>query len=407
MASRPAGAATNGHAKRSLTSWIESFVEYTVDLESPENFRRWTAIGILAAVMEQKCYCEVGGTGKTMFPNLYTWLIAPPGIGKSSAVKVARDFLTEIPEMFVAPVSLTAASLVDYVAESKRTIIRLPGPAVEYNSVVLVPDELAAFMAEYERETVALLTSMYDCDATYSQHRRTSGIKITINRPQINMIVGSTPSNLIEYVPKNAWDQGFTSRILLIHGKQRLGNDDPFEVTTKRSNEALLDELKLINTLGGRFTLEEPFRLRLKSWRGDGLPPVPDHRRLRHYITRRWAHVLKLAMISSVDRGDSLTLTVEDFDRATGWLFEAEAEMPAIFEEGIVHVDTAGQDELAYYIKSFNGKLIGHHQIQRKAMTLMSIHAVTKTIAAFVEAGMLVKVSQDPRTMFWTYKGGA
>jgi hypothetical protein len=293
------------------------------------------------------------------------------------------------------------------MVSAKRTVVQYPNPAIEYHSAIMLPDELSAFMSEWDKTMVGLLTTMYDVDVPYGENRRTSGIKHKISRPQINMIVGTTPSNLMKYVPEHAWDQGFTSRIILIHGEKRIDDHDPFNITTRRSSDELFADLELINTIGGKFTIHPSFKDKLFAWRSNGYPPIPSHPRLSHYITRRWAHVLKLCMVSSVDRGDSLTLTVEDFDRATSWLFAAEDSMPSIFEEGLVHADTAGQNELLYYIKSFNGKTFREDQLHRKARTLMSVYAIKQTVELFEKSALIVKVSQDPKTMLWTYRGGA
>ena len=48
------------------------------------------------------------------------------------------------------------------------------------------------------------------------------------------------------------------------------------------------------------------------------MTPEPTHPKLRHYNTRRFAHLLKLSMIACVDRTDVLKLDVEDFNKQ--WL---------------------------------------------------------------------------------------
>jgi len=39
-------------------------------------------------------------------------------------------------------------------------------------------------------------------------------------------------------------------------------------------------------------------------------------------------------MVAAVDRSDTLLLTKDDFNRAMGWLLEAEMNMPDIFRLG-------------------------------------------------------------------------
>jgi hypothetical protein len=383
----------NGSALRKCHSWIEEFVRFTSDLESPTNYRRWTAIGIIAAALEQRVWIEVGQG--VLYPNQYIWLIGPPATGKSNPIKEARKFLMELPdkEKHIAPTSMTAASLTDAVAEARRIISMDVPPPVEYHSLVLLPDELSAFMSEYDTAIIGILTTMYDCDVAYGEDRRTTKLKIRVPRPQINMIVGCTPSNLMQYVPKNAWDQGFTSRVIMIHGAQRHDTytRDPFVQTVSRDTTDLYTDLAHIDQLYGRFTIEDSFKVKLQPWREAKYPPVPNHPRLEHYNGRRYAHILKLSMISSVDRGNSLTITGEDFDRATEWLFGAEAAMPLIFEQGAYHTDSAAQNELIHYINSYNG-LIPESALVRQARRVLPVTIISRTIEMFEKAGIIQKV---------------
>ena len=63
---------------------------------------------------------------------------------------------------------------------------------------------------------MALLTEFYNV-RPYGQRRRgQGGLKIDIERPQLNMLVGTTPSNLMKFMPDDAWGMGFASRILFV-----------------------------------------------------------------------------------------------------------------------------------------------------------------------------------------------
>jgi hypothetical protein len=373
-------------------------VTFTSEMESPENFRRWVAIGILAATLEQKCWCESGHG--VIYPNLYIWLIAPPSAGKSLPIKEARKFLLELPdrEKHIVPTSVTAASLSDAVAAAERIISfadnRRP---VQYNSAILLPDELSAFMSDYDKNMIGLLTTMYDGDIAYGEDRRTTGLKLRIKRPQINMIVGCTPSNLMEYVPKHAWDQGFTSRLILVHGEKRKDPRDPFSSTVSKDTTDLNADLLQINELFGKFKVEDPFREKLLKWRNDGYPPIPNHPRLEHYNGRRWAHLLKLCMVSSVDRSDMLNITVQDFEQASSWLLTAEQSMPMIFEQGAYHNDSAAQNELIHFINNYPGP-IPERALVHQARKLMPVTIITRTLEIFEKSGIIYKLRQDPRT---------
>src|SRR5262245_8437589 len=153
--------AINGSGKRKLTSWIDAFVEHTEGIESSPTYRRWAAISTVAAVLEQKVYVRTS-TGAVTYPHLYVFLVGPAGRGKTWAISEATDIMRKLPEQLFAPTSMNMATLVDSLEESKRTMICMPDPPIEYNSMFIVADELGAFMHEYSHELIAGLTTFYD-----------------------------------------------------------------------------------------------------------------------------------------------------------------------------------------------------------------------------------------------------
>src|ERR1700733_3428237 len=104
MALNPTKVPTNGSAHRRSVSWIASFVKHTDNLGSSELFRKWSAIAAIAGALEQKVWLT---TTDQIFPNLYTTLVAPPGIGKPRTIMSARKYLTELSDFYIAPPSMT------------------------------------------------------------------------------------------------------------------------------------------------------------------------------------------------------------------------------------------------------------------------------------------------------------
>jgi hypothetical protein len=98
-------------------------------------------------------------------------------------------------------------------------------------------------------------------------------------------------------------------------------------------------------------------------------------------------------MISSIDRGDSLRLTHQDFRRALTWLQETEVNMEAIFNVAST-VDAHMQDELVAWLVA-NGPATQPTLIRRAARMLPQ-YSVEKTINLLALAGRIEK--QDDGT---------
>ncbi len=323
--------------------------------------------------------------------------MAHPGVGKTRTVRAVKRYFTETPEPHIAPTSVTASSLVDALVKAKRTLIRIHEEPLEYNSLLIAADELSAFMPEYGNEMIGVLCAFYDND-TYGQHRRGNEIRISIKSPQINILSGTTPSNLIKFLPENAWEQGFTSRIILVFSDERTIGDD-FAGHDTSLNKDLVHDLKAISTLMGEFKVTEDFRTAVNNWRSLGEPPVPNHPKLIHYATRRRVHLYKLSMVAAVDRSDTLLLTRDDFNRALGWLLEAEITMPDIFKAGAGNADAKAMDEIYHFVQiNDRGQGVIEQKLINFARERVPIHSVGRVVEIMERSGMIRTVAFDKKT---------
>lgn len=393
------GNSANGQGKRKLESWIESFVSQTSGLNSPEIFRRWTAISTVASALEQKVWLK---TTRPLYPNMYIMLVAHPGVGKTRTINEGRHYVQDLPEFHLAPISMTFASLVDSLVKAKRVLIRPGEDAIEYNSMYICVDELGAFIHKYDNEMIDGLSAFYD-PTPYQQVRRTSDVNIKIKAPQINILCGSTPQNLTDLMPDKAWGQGFTSRLLMVFSDERIMGDD-FADTEYTFSDELRSDLEIINGLVGQFEVTEAYRKAVNDWRQLGESPVPNHPKLIHYVTRRRAHLYKLSMVAAIDRSNALILTRDDFNIAMNWLLEAETTMIEIFKAGATNADAQAMDEILHYIKiNDRGHGISETKITRFASDKIPLHSILRVIEIMERSGQITLRGTDRTTKLRYY----
>lgn len=350
---------------------------------------------MIAAALEQKVWIR---TSSNLYPNLYILIIGHPGVGKTRIIRVVRTLATDLQELYVAPISLTFAALVDCLDTAKRNhVIRGGAEPYTYNSLYICAGEFGAFMHKYDNEMVDGLAAFYDPDP-YGQVRRTMERKPTIDSPQINMLAGVTPQNLLHFMPDRAWGQGFTSRIIMVYSDEHVIGDDFALAPPSRMSE-LEHDLGVINNLYGQFHVAPDYIDCINNWRKLGEPPVPDHPKLTHYVTRRRVHLYKLSMVSSVDRGNSLMLGREDFNRAIYWLAEVERGMPKVFEAGVGSLDGQAMDEIVHFVKAVDrGHGVNEQKIMSFARSLVPLHSMLKVIEAMEQTGQLRLLGVDKNT---------
>jgi hypothetical protein len=106
--------------------------------------------------------------------------------------------------------------------------------------------------------------------------------------------------------------------------------------------------------------------------------------------------MLKLSMISTIDRSNELKLDVQDFDKAMAWLLEAEALMPFIFEVGQVAPDSRVMDEAVHFIKQFPGS-VPEHKVINFLRSKVSSNLVGPIMATMIASRMIVARDIDEK----------
>lgn len=311
---------------------------------------------------------------------------------------MAKRLMMDLTNFHIAPISMTFAAMADALFESVRN--RVDGSS--FNSLYICAEEMGAFIHKYDNEMIDGLAAFYDPDP-YAQRRRTNDIKFEIASPQINMVAGVTPQNLLHVLPERAWGQGFMSRVIMVFSDERIIGDD-FAPQPSLNLENLAHDLTTIFNLHGRFHVTEEYRECINNWRQLGEPPVPTHPKLTHYITRRRVHLYKLSMVASVDRGNTLALTKDDFNTALNWLAEAEALMPDIFKAGAGNVDGAAMDEIHHFVvASDRGTGVSEQKIIHFARERVPIHSILRIVEIMTASGQLYCLGVDRRTQIKYY----
>lgn len=317
---------------RKLSNWIDSFVEYTAILPSEPIVRRWAGIAAVSAVLERKVWAV--SMGKRLYPNMYIFLVAPPGTGKTILVTEVRELWAEVKTMHIAASSLTKASFIDELSEAERNITFLNRtPAVEtYHALALASNELSVLLPEHNSEFMSVLTDIWD-SLPYSEKRRTMDLTRDIPKPCFNMIACTNPAFLSRLLPDGAWDEGFMARVILIYsGVQELFDFFNIPESNAGLHKKLKQDLVEIAAQAGELTYQQETKDLILDWYRAGGPPRPEHPKLRNYISRRHMHVLKLCQIISLSEGNDKIITPRHASTAIEWLIESETRIPDIFK---------------------------------------------------------------------------
>lgn len=343
--------------------FIQSFLSYTEGTLSPPIFRQWSAISCLAASVERRVYTTT--SLGTLYPNMFVVLVGGPGSGKTVAVDFVMDLWRNAryngdpnKRLYMAPKRMTRAGLIDALFESDRKILLTDGQQhitantglLEFHSLIVPSPEFGVLISAHDLDFLSTLNDLFDNPVDFGEKLRwvNGGKTKEIIAPQINILAGTQPSFLGSVMPEAAWGQGFTSRLIMIYSSTMQA---PPQLFIKRNprvelRQQLLAHVGEMSKLIGEVQWEDAAAELMQELTSQRFKPEPEHYRLQHYNSRRMVHMLKLSMISSFSRGNSMLVTKPDVERALDILHRAEAVMPDIFREMETKSDTATLTEM-------------------------------------------------------------
>lgn len=314
---------------RHFPSWLSGYLAYTAGREAPERLRLWSALTLVSAATERRVWLPQ--RGHKVYPNLYTVLVAPPGIGKTSAAAPAVA-IGRAAGLIVAPDMITPQRLYQRMDQNEGDMRRVLAGLEVTTPVLLFASEAAQFFNTFEiQKILPVLTDMWDCPATSSYETKTSGTCYMENI-YFTMLVGCTPTWIASNLPASAFEDGFAARCFFILAREKVD----LELTQDENDGAMLDpevaallaaDLQRIMQLRGRMTFTEEAFTRLRDWHREGMPPIPSDAKLHAYNTRRLHQFTKLCMCVSLAKRDSMMIEVEDYEEAKANLLDAEAEL--------------------------------------------------------------------------------
>lgn len=380
---------------------------------TPELFKLWSGIAMAGGALERRVWTR---TKKgPVYPNLYTLLVAPPGVGKGIIEEVrelwtsATKPLSLAPAFHVAPDSMTKAALIDTLASAKSIYVPSNKPPVISHPLLIASEEFSVLVPAYDMEFIGSLNSIWNNKALHEERRRYGkNSEIKIENPYLNLLAGTQPSYMASLFPEEAWNSGLARRLLMIYSAEApLEDIFGFSPDMSAARDLVVDRLSDMSALFGEAQWTPAAQTELSQWHQAGGPPTPTHTKLVHYNRSRTLHVLKLSIIASVSRGDSLIIELEDVERARSWLLGAERMMPDIFRAMLGRSDKDVIDELhsfalAEYFRARNKPLDG--QLLRRFLIPRVPHDKVESLMLTADrAGLVQRVAGTED--LWVPKG--
>lgn len=309
---------------RNLPNWIQAYLAFTNEAESPEIFHRWVALSGIAGALRRSVWFNMGYF--KLYPNLYIVLVSPPGrCKKSTAMRMGKGPLMQVPAVKFG---------VDSTSRERLIVDLSASLADGQSSMTSHSSEFATMLTTSGMDMVVFLTDIYDSPEEWT-HRTKSGGTSKILSPCFNFMAGTTPDWISRAMPLDTVGIGLTSRILFVYSDEPRIRDPFPELSDdqKALRELLIADLIDISTIQGEYTLSPTAKEYYRQWHKGERVSETTHAepRLSGYHERKPMHLLKVAMALTASMGNTREIQEETLHDALSFLKEIETPMARVF----------------------------------------------------------------------------
>ncbi len=313
--------------------FIDLYLEWLHEIESPTDFQTATALFTISAATERKVWVNWGID--TVYPNVYFIIVGPPGTRKS-VVKFA-DTLLQHTDINMLPDKATLRGMWNEMELGHRFFQLEDGVDIKHCSWGLISEEWQFFIGDQDKEFLNNLNKLYDCRPKFRYITATQG-RVALDNTYFTMLGAIQPDILATSLPKAAIGSGFTSRIVyIVCNKERLKR--AFPIINPQYEKELIYQIQLINTAKGEMFFDDETKKQLITWYENGefeKSVLRTHPYFSSYIDRMPTHAVKLSILMSLARSSGhgkidYTIKRNDWIRALKWLNKLEKHMLEVY----------------------------------------------------------------------------
>lgn len=361
--------------------WLNRYLEYTHEHESPSMFHLWSGITVLSGLLGRKVWMDKGFY--RLYPNLFTVLVAGSArCRKTTAIEIAVGLTKNVDGV---------RQLNGKVSAEKFLHIHTLPDNQPQKPTLIKADELATFLTRdgQGEKLIDVLTKLFDCPESFSYDTITHGQKI-IREPYVTVLAGTTPETLEKVLPDTAVGGGFASRIMFVYQadteKPRRDFQSPDEAHVFLQTE-LTRLASHIALTSGTASLDPEAREYYDDWYNK--IETPEDGRLDGFVARKHDHVLRVSMILCAARmTNSLVIDIKDIASAIRAVETVERFLPnALSGVGSSPAIKAVQDKVMRYVAA-HGR-INYADVLKKCYGMVDGKQFRLITDTLIQSGML------------------
>ncbi len=357
--------------------FVQLFLKFTEEYESPTSFWRWSAYAAVAATLRDNIYFDHGM--RRTYPNIYVILLADSAEHRKGGpfipvTKVAR----ELKNIRIIQGRNSIQGILDDLSQNV-------GP-IQGGSCFLCAEELASFFVA-DPALIPLLTDIYD----YREHWEYK-LKQTTTKVKnlcVTMLAASNAEFLKEVYTNAAVYGGLLGRTIMVKPDESRPANDLLEVDiAKYDFKILVDSLNKIKLLKGPVQINKDARELYRKWYSALYKSYKTVRDRTGVTQRMHTTVLKVAMVIAASKY-SIEIKLDDMQ-------EAIDQITALKSNYEVYAMSSGKSVIAEIGALLLNSLweakdytMARKEILRIHWNMMSAEDLDKVVETFLQAGLI------------------
>jgi uncharacterized protein DUF3987 len=385
---------------RKLKDFIQGYMTFTEDQESPEVFHFWTAMTIMAGAIRRNVYLDRGFY--KLFPNLYVIFVAESGkLRKSTAQEFGVDqILRKVPGVKL----FTERMTMEGILQQMDSVQALPGLVMQKDGCVFIfAPELVMLLPgdEISRKVMGFMTSVYMGKDKYGVLTKGGG-DVQLENVLINFL-GATAPDWLESLSEDVAKGGFLARIVFVTADKRKRNIAWPEPTKKGITlDDLVHDLAHISVLRGEMQKTTALKEAFEEWYNEEKPSHDDPR-VQGFREREHDLALRIAMLLSIANSDSLIIDKPHLIIAKNILKDVESFVPRALTHIATSPHSRDAERILNQIKRRGGKMTYTEILQANSWK-MSATEVQEVIKSLEERDAITH-SRSGRKITYTIGG--
>jgi len=279
-----------------MRPFVDLFLNYTQDAESPSSFFRWGAYACVAAVLRDNVFYFHGHD--LVYPNIYVLtLCGSSSYRKSVPIHIVSELVIEVGNTKVIRGRTSIQAVLEVMSNNETD--RKSGNVLTGGSVLLCADELASFLVS-DPQIIGILTDIYDFRKEYKSLLIGRG-KTVIKNVCVTMHAASNEELLKTIYTSAATYGGLMARTFFIKPDEfRPSNSLMWVDRNKFDKKELINSLKAIARLKGEVVFEDDAKKEYDNWYKPFRISYKDKLDRTGVVGRVHTGALKLAIIIGI-----------------------------------------------------------------------------------------------------------